>query len=116
MENNRKLIRLNVGDFLEIKPVDKGDRSYKGKTRDLTLMGICFSSQAQWERGQVLEIDYFISEEMDSFKIKIVVVWSEFIDTAHGYFCGGEIIEIEEGKQDKFAGYYLKRLQERFSK
>jgi hypothetical protein len=84
MENNRKLIRLNVGDFLEIKPVDKGDRSYKGKTRDLTLMGICFSSQAQWERGQVLEIDYFISEEMDSFKIKIVVVWSEFIDTAHG--------------------------------
>lgn len=114
MENKRRLIRLNVGDFLEIQPLFEEGKLYKGKSKDFSLMGICFSSQVEWEKGQVLLIDYFIPEELDSVKLKIVVVWSEFIDVENGYFCGGEIIEVEEPKQEKFANYYFKKLQERF--
>lgn len=116
MENKRRLIRLNVGDFLEIRPVHEVGKVHAGKSQDLTLMGICFSSAMEWARGQVLIIDYFIPDELDSVKLKIVVVWSEFIGPDKGYFCGGEIIEVEEAKQEKFANYYFKRLQERFLK
>ena len=89
MENRRQLIRLNVGDFLEIRPLDDPQRTYKAKAKDLTLMGVCFSSEAEWQKGQVLLIDYFIPEELDSVKLKMVVSWSEFIDPENGYFCLG---------------------------
>ena len=114
MENRRRLIRLNVGDFLEIRPLQEVGKIHTGTSKDLTLMGICFSSELEWESGQVLVIDYFIPDELDSVKIKLVVVWSELIDHDAGYFCGGEIIEVEDAKQEKFANYYYKRLQERF--
>ena len=116
MDNRRQLIRLNVGDFLEIRPVDEVGKRHKGKSKDFTLMGICFSSDTEWQKGQVLIIDYFISEELDSVELKIIVAWSEFIDPENGYFCGGEIIDIEEAKQEKFCTYYYKKLKEKFLK
>jgi hypothetical protein len=111
MTNKRRLIRLNVGDFIEIRSLNEVGRIYSGKSKDFTLMGICFSSEVEWKKGQVLFIDYFIPEELDSVRMKMVVVWSEFIDPENGYFCGGEIIEVEQAKQDKFANYYYKRLK-----
>ena len=113
MENRRQLIRLEVGDFLEVKPLNEVGKIYKAKTANITLMGACFTSEAEGKNGQVLYIDYFIPEELDSVRIKMVVVWSEFIDSENGYFCGGKIIEIEEKKQDKFSNYYFKKLEER---
>ncbi len=105
-----------MGDFLEIRPLGEVGRVQRGKAKDLTLMGICFSSEVEWQKGQVLLIDYFVPDELDSVKLKLVVIWSEFIDPQNGYFCGGEIIEVEESKQEKFANYYFKKLQERFLK
>lgn len=114
MENRRQLIRLEVGDFLEVRPLNEVGKVHKAKVKDFTLMGACFTSEAEWKKGQVLYIDYFIPEELDSVRLKMVVVWSEYIDAEAGYFCGGRIIEIEEDKQEKFANYYYKKLQERF--
>ena len=108
MENRRQLIRLNVGDFLEVRAVEEVGKRSRAKTKDLTLMGICFTCEVEWQKGQVLVIDYFIPEELDSVEIKIVVVWSEFVDPENGYFCGGEIIDVEESKRDKFCAYYQK--------
>jgi len=115
MENRRRLIRLNVGDFVEVRPLKEVGKTYKGKAKNLSLMGICFSSEVEWKKGQVLLIDYFIPEELDSIQLKIVVVWSEFIDPENGYFCGGELIDVEPSKESIFATYYFKKLQERFS-
>ncbi|MBU1122043.1 MAG: hypothetical protein ABIH71_05505 [Candidatus Omnitrophota bacterium] len=114
MDNQRKLIRLEVKDFLEIKLVDEVAKTIKAAADNFTLMGICFTSQQEWKKGQVLLIDYFMPSELDSVKLKISVVWSELIDSEKGYFCGGEIGEIEDTKQDKFASYYFQRLKERF--
>ncbi|UCC94569.1 MAG: PilZ domain-containing protein [Candidatus Omnitrophota bacterium] len=114
MNNRRRLIRLDVGDFLEIRPLKEIAKHTKAETKNFSLMGICFSSETEWQKGQVIFIDYFIPEELDSVKLKVAVVWSEFIDTTQGYFCGTEIIEIEEGKGDKFASYYFQKLRERF--
>lgn len=114
MDNRRRLIRLNAGDFLEIRALDDPQRVYKAKVKDLTMMGVCFSCDIQWQKGQVLLIDYFIPDELDSVKIKMAVSWSEFIDPENGYFCGGEIIDIEAAKEDTFASYYYQKLKERF--
>jgi hypothetical protein len=116
MENKRVLLRLDVEDFLQIRPLNEQVRYVKGKSKDFTLMGICFSSAIKWNRGQLLLIEYFIPQEMDSVKLKLVVVWSELIDKEQGYFCGGEIVEVEDGKQRKFAAYYFEKLKERFSR
>lgn len=110
----RRLVRLEVGDFLEVRPLNEVAKRIKGKTRNFSLMGICFSCAEKWDKGQVLFIDYFIPEELDSIKLKIVVVWSEFIDEENGYFCGGQIINVEDNKQEKFASYYFQKLRERF--
>ena len=88
MENKRLLIRLNVGDFLEIHPLDEVGKICKGKSKNFSLMGICFSSPEEWNKGQVLILDYFIPEELDAIRLKILVIWSEFIDNENGYFCG----------------------------
>lgn len=117
MESNRRqLIRLNVGDFLEIRPLEENGKVCKAQSKDFSLMGICFTSESQWQKGQVLVIDYFIPEELDSAELKMLVVWSEFIDPENGYFCGGEIIDIESLKQEKFCTYYYKKLKEKFLK
>ncbi|MEI8348799.1 MAG: hypothetical protein WCI77_01470 [Candidatus Omnitrophota bacterium] len=111
MENKRKLLRLRVGDFLEIRSLNEVARIYKAKAQDVTPMGICFSSEMEWKKGQVLSIDYFVPDEFDSVKLKIAVVWSEFISTEEGYFCGGEITEVEKEKQDIFTSYYFQKIQ-----
>lgn len=113
MENKRKLIRLEVEDFLQIRPLNETARVLRGKSWNFTLMGICFSSELEWKKGQVLLIEYFIPQELDSVKLKVVVIWSEFIDAKNGHFCGGEIIDVEEGKQDQFSSYYYQKLKEK---
>ncbi|MDP2922555.1 MAG: hypothetical protein Q8O30_02385 [Candidatus Omnitrophota bacterium] len=110
MNNKRGLLRLKVSDFLEIRSLNEVAKIYRAKAQDVTPMGICFSSELEWKRGQVLLIDYFIPDEFDSVKLKVAVVWSEFISTEQGYFCGGEIVEIEKEKQEKFHSYYSQRL------
>lgn len=115
MNNKRVLLRLDVADFLQIKPINPIDRHIDGRSKDFTLMGICFSSAVEWQRGQLLLIEYFLPEEMESVKIKLVVIWSELIEEDKEYFCGGEIVEIEEGKEGIFANYYFEKLKERFS-
>lgn len=114
MDNRRRLIRLEVSDFLEIRPLNEVATTIKGASKNISLMGICFSSEIEWQKGQLLHIDYFIPDEMDSVKLRVVIVWSELIDSSQGYFCGGEIIKVEQGKEEKFANYYFQKLQERF--
>mgnify|MGYP001180261173 CR=1 FL=1 len=116
MDNKRRLVRLDVGDFLEVRSLKEAGKTVSAKTKNLSLMGVCFSCQMEWKKGQVLLIDYFIPDELDSVRIKMAVAWSEFIGPEDGYFCGGEIIEVEESKQDKFSNYYFKKLQDRFLK
>lgn len=113
MENRRNLIRLEVGDFLEIRALNEVAMRIQGKSANLTPMGICFSSEMEWRRGQVLMIDYFIPQEFDSIKLKVVVVWSEFINKESGYFCGGQILDIEEAKAEKFSSYYNSKIKEK---
>ena len=74
MENRRRLLRLNVGDFVEVRALDEVGKVYKGKAKDISLMGICFSSDTEWKNGQVLLIDYFIPEELDSIQDRKSVV------------------------------------------
>ncbi|MBN3040510.1 MAG: PilZ domain-containing protein [Candidatus Omnitrophica bacterium] len=116
MDNKRRLVRLDTGDFLEVHTLNEVGRVCSAKSRNFSLMGVCFSCQNEWQKGQVLLIDYFIPDELDSVRIKMVVVWSEFIGPEVGYFCGGEILDVEEAKQEKFSNYYFKKLQDRFFK
>jgi len=103
-----------VGDFVEVRALDEVGKVYKGKAKDISLMGVCFSSDQEWKNGQVLLIDYFIPEELDSIQLKLVVVWSEFVGPEQGYFCGGELLEVEPAKESLFSAYYFKKLQEHF--
>jgi len=112
MENKRQLIRLNTGDFLEIRSLNEVGKICRANSRNFTIMGICFSSELEWKKGQVLLIDYFMPDEIDSVKLKMIVIWSEFIDDQNGYFTGGEIIDIEESKKDEFSAYYYRKLNE----
>lgn len=113
MENRRRFLRFEVNDFLEIRPLNEVAKYSKGKAFNIGLMGICFFTQMVWEKGQVLVIDYFVPEELGSVKIKIMVVWSEFVDDQQGYLTGAQIIDIEEEKENQFVNYYFKKLKDK---
>ncbi|MDD5194444.1 MAG: PilZ domain-containing protein [Candidatus Omnitrophica bacterium] len=112
MENNkRRILRLDVSDFLEMRPLNEVGKSFKGQSRNISPMGICFSSGVEWRKGDVLLINYFIPDDFESVKLKTVVIWSEFIDPDKGYFCGAQIIEVEKEKEEKFNNYYAQKLR-----
>jgi hypothetical protein len=115
MDNKRRLVRLEASDFLQIKPINEVGKIYEAQASDFTFMGICFCSSVQWKNGQVLAINYFLSEDNEPVKMKMIVIWSEFISSKQGYFCGGQIAKIEENKQAQFAHYYYKKLKEKLS-
>ncbi|MCM8819734.1 MAG: PilZ domain-containing protein [Candidatus Omnitrophica bacterium] len=112
MQNRRKLIRVETGDFLEIRPLGEVGKKISTYSKNITPMGICFTSEIEWRKGTVLFIDYFLPEEFDSVKLKATVVWSEFINNKQGYFCGAQIIQIEKEKEEKFLKYYQQKLGE----
>ena len=114
MENKRRFLRFEVEDFLEIRPLNEVAKYVKGKSFNLSIMGICFFSDARWNTGQVLMIDYFIPEGLDSVKIKVVVVWSELIDNKRGYLTGTQIIDIEKEKESRFVNYYFQKIKDKF--
>lgn len=115
MKEQRKLIRLDVSDFLEIRATDS-PKICRTTAVNITSMGICFSSQTEWQKGQTLVIYYFIPDELDSVQLNVRICWTEFINPKQGYFCGGEILSIEEDKQEKFIAYYAARLEDRLSR
>ncbi len=115
MDNRRRFLRLDVEDFLEIRPLNELARYAEGKSFNLSLLGICFFSQIKWDKGQVLLIDYFLPQELDSVKMKVVVIWCEFVSDKDGFLHGAEIIDIEQDKEIKFIHYYFRKLKERLS-
>ncbi|MDD5440905.1 MAG: hypothetical protein PHZ27_01675, partial [Candidatus Omnitrophica bacterium] len=69
MNNKRKVIRLECGDFLDMRLSDKGEK-IRGEVRDFSLMGICFSSNKNWVKGQDIYIDYFMRDELDAVRMR----------------------------------------------
>ncbi len=116
MDNQRRFLRLEVRDFLEIRPLNELAKFVKGTSLNLSLMGICFFSELKWNKGQVLLISYFLPQELDSVSLKVAVVWSEFINEKDGYLIGAQIIDIEQDKELKFVNYYFQKLKEQFFK
>jgi hypothetical protein len=114
MENKRKFLRFDVEDILEIHPLGEVAKKFRSLARDFSLIGVCFFSDFRWDRGQVLMMDYFIPDCMESVKIKTCVVWSEFVSDSKGFLVGVEILDIEDKASQKFMEYYFKKVREKF--
>jgi len=114
MDNRRRFLRFEVKDFLEIRPLNEVAKYTKAQSFNFSIMGICFFSEVKWETGQVLLIDYFMPEGLDSVKLKVVVAWSELIDNERGYLTGTQIVNVEKEKENQFVNYYFQKLKEKF--
>ncbi|MFH1768274.1 MAG: PilZ domain-containing protein [Candidatus Omnitrophota bacterium] len=114
MDNKRRFLRFEVDDFLRMEAVNEVMRFSDGRCFNLSLMGMCFFSQVEWQVQQGLIIDYFIPDSLDTVKLKVVVVWSELIGEQEGYLTGAEIVAMEEDKETQFINYYFHKLKERF--
>ncbi|OQX80132.1 MAG: hypothetical protein B6D56_05705 [Candidatus Omnitrophica bacterium 4484_70.1] len=115
MNNRRRFLRLETEDFLKVLPLNEVAREVEGKVFNLSLLGICFSSPVKWEKGQVLLIEYFIPPQLDSIKLKIMIIWSELVKE-NEYLCGAQIIDIDHSKEDMFVNYYFHKLKEKYLK
>ncbi|RKY43118.1 MAG: hypothetical protein DRP80_05975 [Candidatus Omnitrophota bacterium] len=113
-ENRRRFIRFETEDILEVRPLPEIAKKIKVISKDFSLIGICFFSEYQWEKGQVLLVEYFLPEELEPVKIKANVVWAEFVDEKKGFLVGVEILDIEEKNAEKFLHHYFKKVKEKF--
>lgn len=114
-KNRRRFIRVEADDLLEVRPLIKEtEAGLRAKASNVSAMGLCFFSQLEWRKGQVMLIDYFIPDMNKSVKLKAVAVWSEFVDNRQGYLCGCEILDMEQ-ERDEFLDYYFKILRRKFN-
>lgn len=104
MQKQTAIVRVNATDFLEVRPL----KGFVKKEKNLYPIYLCFNSVFEWRKGHVLCIDYFLSDELDSVCIALIVLWSELIST-NKYFIGGQVAEIEEKKKSKFVTHYVNR-------
>jgi hypothetical protein len=114
MLNQRRFVRFDSDEILEVRPLSEKVSKYKTVAKDLSLLGICFFSDFKWDSGQGLEIDYFLSGSVNPVKIKARVVWSELISDSQGFLVGVEIININDNDAPGFVAHYFKKVKDKF--
>ena len=108
MDNNqRKFIRIETTDFIEIRPSDGiGSIPKKLIVKDFSMMGVCFYCPIQWCYGQALTVSYVIPGSMEEVEMRLKVMWSELVDETRGYLIGTSILYIESNGVEAFLRYY----------
>jgi len=110
-QNERRFIRVESPDLLEIRPLS-GLPAKTVLTRDFSLLGICFYSPVCWEFGQPLGVRYSIPGTLEEVGMKIRIVWSELIDDDHGFLVGAQICEVDDAGLNTFLRYYYKKVKD----
>jgi len=113
MKNQRRFIRFDTEDFINIRPLNNVNIVYGATSKNIGLVGVCFYAPQRWERGELLLIDYFIIPQSALARLKTRVVWSELIDAQKGYLIGVEVLKIEEN-EEAFLKYYFQKVKETF--
>jgi len=109
--NERRFIRIENSDLLEVRPLD-GSPAATVTARDFSLLGICFYSPLCWDSGQRLALRYSVPGTADDVEMTIVIVWSELIDDERGFLIGARISDIRDGGLDAFLRYYYKKVKD----
>lgn len=113
-ENQRRFIRVETSDLLEIRPSD-GISPKKAVVKDFSMMGICFYCPVQWHYGQNLIVSYSVPGSLEEVNMRVKIKWSELIDETRGYLVGASIVFIEPEGQDSFLRYYYDKVKKLFS-
>mgnify|MGYP007109722286 CR=1 FL=1 len=105
-------VKIELRNILDIRALSEVARYTKRSDGfDFSTFRVCFCSAIGWKTGQVILMDYFIPANLECVKLKIGVVLSEFVDEKNGYFIGGRIIEVEEGKEGKLLATIFKDIK-----
>ena len=105
-ENQRRFIRIETSDLIEIRPADGIGTARKAVVKDFSMLGICFYCPIQWCYGQALEINYSVPGTGIDVALRARVMWSELIDENRGYLIGTSIMYIEDYGIDAFLRHY----------
>ena len=87
MVNQRRFVRIDTDDILEIRPYD-GAMFVKTTIKDFSLMGVCFYSPFKYSYGQLLLARFAVSGRDEGIVMRLRVSWSELIDEQRGYLVG----------------------------
>ncbi|MFH1784182.1 MAG: PilZ domain-containing protein [bacterium] len=117
----RKYVRLDTEVKIDCVPL-KGEKTrISAVTRNISVQGVCFTSDKEFKLKTPLKISVFIPHYWQPIQLKGKVVWSrpvESKDPNEGpkFDTGVKLSEIEKSNESKFFMYVLDKVVERYSR
>ena len=131
-EERRKYIRLNVANEVNFRVRDKktpacrqaGTGPLKAKTsgvsKDISMEGICFSTEKQLESGTKLDLEIMLPSGSEPLILKGEVKWSRLLEAeanAKAMFdTGVQLLVIQESDENRYLRYVNQKMMERLSR
>jgi len=124
-EERRKYVRLNVANEVNFRVRDKKTAEpLKAKTpgvsKDISMEGICFSTEKQLEPGTKLDLEIMLSSESEPLILKGEVKWSRPLEAQANlkamFETGVQLLTIQESDENRYLRYVNQKMMERLSR
>ena len=124
-EERRKYIRLNVANEVNFrvsgkKTTEPLKAKTSGVSKDISMEGICFSTEKQLESGTKLDLEIMLPSGSEPLILKGEVKWSRLLEAqanAKAMFdTGVQLLVIQESDENRYLRYVNQKMMERLSR
>ena len=124
-EERRKYIRLNVANEVNFRVKDKEtagplEAKASGISKDMSMEGICFSTDKQLEPGTKLDLEIMLPSESEPLILRGEVKWSRLLEARANlkamFDTGVQLLVIQESDENRYLKYVNQKMMERLSR
>jgi len=121
----RRFVRLDINSKLNFKIKDLSGEQVlaeenSGIVKNLSVEGICFSSEKQLKAGTKIELSIALPESPAPIDIRGEVVWSRPVGGEKGakaiFDTGVKLVNIAQGDENRFLVYMCDKMTEQLNK
>lgn len=122
--DKRKYVRLNLETRVRVEPARRKKkaelaRKVEGITKNISVEGICFTSESKFKPGTKITVEVFLPEERKSVHLKGEVRWINSIPQEEGketFDTGVKLYTIDKKDENRFIEFVCDKMTERLSR
>ena len=123
-QERRKYVRFDVKTKVNFRLTKKRDdevvlKQLSGTTKNISVEGICFTSETKLEPGSKLELEVVLPGEPEPLLLRGEVKWVYPVQSGQDketYDTGVRLFTIDKGDENRFMGYVCEKMTERLSR
>jgi len=113
-QERRRFVRFKLDEEVFVTEQKEPSKKLNARVKDISAMGLSFESDREFEKGDVLVVEFSVFSEDEPIQLRVEVVWSNELKEGGKFRTGLKILGIEEGSENKFLLYYCNRLMEEY--